>query len=113
MYTLLYCYILYSPNTEYTLFIPIPLYSYTYRIYTQDARQEQIIRDKDAVIQQREDDIVDLKIKMDDMAEEFNQMLKVSIQLFTHIKLPCTILVNTFSLPGAYIVHTYIILLYV
>jgi predicted RNase H-like nuclease (RuvC/YqgF family) len=48
------------------------------KISNSDAIQERIIKEKDADIQKKNDEIHDLNTKMDDMAEEFSQMLKVS-----------------------------------
>lgn len=42
-----------------------------------DARQERMMKDKNQIIQMKDDEISQLKAKMDDMAEEFGEMLRV------------------------------------
>ena len=42
-----------------------------------DTRQERILKDKNAIIAMKDDEIANLKQKMDDMADEFSEMLKV------------------------------------
>lgn len=46
-----------------------------------DTRQERILKDKNAIIAMKDEEIANLKQKMDDMADEFSEMLKVSITL--------------------------------
>jgi molybdopterin converting factor small subunit len=43
-----------------------------------DIRHERILKEKNAIIQHKDDEIAELKTKMDDMAEEFGEMLRVS-----------------------------------
>jgi chromosome segregation ATPase len=42
-----------------------------------DARQERILKDKNSIILMKDEEIAELKAKMDDMAEEFGEMLRV------------------------------------
>jgi molybdopterin converting factor small subunit len=42
-----------------------------------DSRQERILKDKNAIIAMKDEEIANLKQKMDDMADEFSEMLKV------------------------------------
>lgn len=45
-----------------------------------DYRQERILKEKTAVIQLKDQEIGDLKAKMDDMAEEFGEMLRETLE---------------------------------
>jgi hypothetical protein len=45
-----------------------------------DIRQERMLKDKNAIIQMKEDEIAELKSKMDDMAEEFGEMLRETLE---------------------------------
>ena len=42
-----------------------------------DDSQDRLLKEKDAIIQMKDQEIGDLKAKMDDMAEEFGEMLRV------------------------------------
>jgi predicted RNase H-like nuclease (RuvC/YqgF family) len=42
-----------------------------------DAAQDKVARDKDEIIRTKNNEISELKMKMDDMADEFSHMLKV------------------------------------
>jgi chromosome segregation ATPase len=44
-----------------------------------DSRQERILKDKNAIIAMKDEEIANLKQKMDDMADEFSEMLKVRL----------------------------------
>ena len=39
-----------------------------------------MLKDKNAIIQMKEDEIAELKSKMDDMAEEFGEMLRETLE---------------------------------
>jgi hypothetical protein len=45
-----------------------------------DIRQERLLKDKNAIIQLKDDEIAELKNKMDDMAEEFGEMLRETLE---------------------------------
>ena len=45
-----------------------------------DNRQEKILKEKNAVIQMKDQEISDLKARMDDMAEEFGEMLRETLE---------------------------------
>ena len=45
-----------------------------------DVRQERLLKDKNAIIQMKDDEIAELKSKMDDMAEEFGEMLRETLE---------------------------------
>lgn len=45
-----------------------------------DVRQERLLKDKNAIIQMKDDEIAELKNKMDDMAEEFGEMLRETLE---------------------------------
>ena len=45
-----------------------------------DIRQERLLKDKNAIIQMKDDEIAELKNKMDDMAEEFGEMLRETLE---------------------------------
>jgi len=45
-----------------------------------DTRQERILKDKNVIIQMKDDEIGELKTKMDDMAEEFGEMLRETLE---------------------------------
>lgn len=45
-----------------------------------DLRQERMLKDKNSIIQMKEDEIAELKSKMDDMAEEFGEMLRETLE---------------------------------
>ena len=45
-----------------------------------DIRQERLLKDKNAIIQMKDDEITELKSKMDDMAEEFGEMLRETLE---------------------------------
>jgi chromosome segregation ATPase len=45
-----------------------------------DVRQERLLKDKNAVIQMKDEEIAELKNKMDDMAEEFGEMLRETLE---------------------------------
>lgn len=42
-----------------------------------EVRHERMLKEKNAIIQHKEEEISELKSKMDDMAEEFGEMLRV------------------------------------
>eukprot|EP01035_Chromulina_nebulosa_P029829 gene29829-39572_t len=46
------------------------------RLAESDVRQERVLKDKNSIIQMKDDEIAELKAKMDDMAEEFGEMLR-------------------------------------
>ena len=64
------------------------------KLSSSDAIQERIIKEKDGEIQRKNDEIHDLNTKMDDMAEEFSQMLKV----ITSINFENTFILNLLPL---------------
>ena len=43
-----------------------------------DVKHEKVLKEKNAVIQLKDEEIAELKSKMDDMSEEFGEMLRVS-----------------------------------
>lgn len=45
------------------------------------SRQARVVKEKDAEIQMKNNEIMELKSKMDEMAEEFGEMLRVSVIL--------------------------------
>eukprot|EP00605_Chrysophyceae_sp_TOSAG23-4_P001515 GSChrysophyteH1.ASY1.ANO1.1662.1 assembled CDS len=45
-----------------------------------DIRQERLLKDKNAIIQMKDEEITELKNKMDDMAEEFGEMLRETLE---------------------------------
>jgi predicted RNase H-like nuclease (RuvC/YqgF family) len=45
-----------------------------------DNRQEKILKEKNAIIQMKDQEIFDLKARMDDMAEEFGEMLRETLE---------------------------------
>ena len=47
-----------------------------------DDSQERLLKEKDAIIAMKDQEITDLKSKMDDMAEEFGEMLRVRHLLY-------------------------------
>jgi uncharacterized coiled-coil protein SlyX len=50
------------------------------RLAEADLRQERVLKDKNSIIKMKEDEIGDLKAKMDDMAEEFGDMLRETLE---------------------------------
>lgn len=44
-----------------------------------DLRNERTLKEKQAIIQVKDEEIADLKSKMDDMAEEFGEMLRETL----------------------------------
>lgn len=49
-------------------------------------RQERVLKEKNAIIRMKDEEIAELKSKMDDMAEEFGEMLRVSIPILLPIR---------------------------
>lgn len=47
------------------------------RLAEADLRQERVLKEKNAIIRMKDEEISELKAKMDDMAEEFGEMLRV------------------------------------
>jgi myosin heavy subunit len=45
-----------------------------------DIRHERIMKEKNAIIQHKDEEIAELKTKMDDMAEEFGEMLRETLE---------------------------------
>eukprot|EP01034_Spumella_vulgaris_P021787 gene21787-27856_t len=45
-----------------------------------DVRQDRVLKDKNTIIQMKDDEIAELKAKMDDMAEEFGEMLRETLE---------------------------------
>lgn len=45
-----------------------------------DSKHERVLKDKIAIIAMKDEEILNLKQKMDDMADEFSEMLKVCLQ---------------------------------
>ncbi len=45
-----------------------------------DVRQEKLLKEKTAIIQMKDQEISDLKARMDDMAEEFGEMLRETLE---------------------------------
>lgn len=73
-----------------------------------DSRQERILKDKNAIIAMKDEEIANLKQKMDDMADEFNEMLKVSVtSTAVTLGLGCT----TTSSPAALLKYLTLIIL--
>ena len=75
------------------LFLFMIIYCFYFVIAESDLRQEKVLKDKTSIIQMKvtyidviiiimlsfqDDEIAELKAKMDDMAEEFGEMLRVS-----------------------------------
>lgn len=52
----------------------------TDRLAEADLRQERVLKDKTAIIAMKDEEIADLKAKMDDMAEEFGEMLRETLE---------------------------------
>ena len=50
------------------------------RLAEADIRQERVLKDKASIIQMKDDEIAELKAKMDDMAEEFGEMLRETLE---------------------------------
>ena len=50
------------------------------RIAESDIRQERIMKDKNEVIRMKDEEIARLNMKMDDMAEEFGEMLRETLE---------------------------------
>jgi len=57
------------------------------RLAESDVRQERVLKDKNSIIQMKDDEIAELKAKMDDMAEEFGEMLRVRSTLYLVLKI--------------------------
>jgi uncharacterized coiled-coil protein SlyX len=53
---------------------------YIFKIAEADLRQERVLKDKNAIIAMKDEEITDLKAKMDDMAEEFGEMLRETLE---------------------------------
>mmetsp|Transcript_7049 Transcript_7049/g.7708 ORF Transcript_7049/g.7708 Transcript_7049/m.7708 type:complete len:194 (+) Transcript_7049:59-640(+) len=45
-----------------------------------DVRQERVLKEKNAIIRMKDEEISELKAKMDDMAEEFGEMLRETLE---------------------------------
>ena len=54
-----------------------------------DVKHDKVLKEKNAIIQLKDEEISDLKSKMDDMSEEFGEMLRV--RQFLKYRLSCTI----------------------
>eukprot|EP01039_Chlorochromonas_danica_P010578 gene10578-11722_t len=52
----------------------------TDRLSEADLRQDRLVKDKNAIIAMKDEEIADLKAKMDDMAEEFGEMLRETLE---------------------------------
>eukprot|EP01033_Poteriospumella_lacustris_P000108 gene107-70_t len=50
------------------------------RLAEADLRQERVLKEKNSIIKMKDDEIADLKAKMDDMAEEFGDMLRETLE---------------------------------
>jgi hypothetical protein len=48
------------------------------RLSEADLRQDRVLKEKNTIIRMKDDEIAELKSKIDDMAEEFGEMLRVS-----------------------------------
>jgi uncharacterized protein YhaN len=50
------------------------------RLAEADVRQERVMKDKNSIIAMKDQEIHDLKSKMDEMAEEFGEMLRETLE---------------------------------
>lgn len=50
------------------------------RLAEADVRQERVLKDKNNIIEMKDQEIADLKSKMDEMAEEFGEMLRETLE---------------------------------
>ena len=50
------------------------------QLATSDTRHERVLKDKNSIIAMKDSEIGELKAKMDDMAEEFGEMLRETLE---------------------------------